>query len=233
MKWRKDITGRFPQRPHYRPEELDEECEALIARFLNERHGRIDYPIATDDLTVLIETLAADLDVYADLSAEEGEVEGVTNFFPGQQPRVRISRHLAQDPRMENRFRTTLTHELAHVRFHTFLFKAPVSGSRSSAEPHPVSNKCKRPNMLEARTTDWMEWQAGFACTAFLIPASALRQTIRKFMEENQLTVPTVALHSSHGEALLKTVIGGYQVSRDAARVRLLQKRVLVNSLVS
>ena len=133
MKWVKDKSGRFSQRPHYLPEELDEECENLIAKFLAERHGRVIYPVATDDLAVLMETLVDDLDLFADLSAETGEVEGVTDFFVERRPTVRISNRLSE-PRMSNRLRTTLTHELGHVKFHSFMFASTQSRSRFSSQ---------------------------------------------------------------------------------------------------
>ena len=114
MKWVKDKSGRFSQRPHYLLEELDEEFENLIAKFLAERQGHVIYPVATDDLAVLIETLVDDLDLYADLSGEAGEVEGITDFFIERRPTVRISNRLAE-PRMSNRLRTTLTLSLIHI----------------------------------------------------------------------------------------------------------------------
>ena len=55
VKYVPDRTGRFSQRPHYAPKELDRECENIIAGFLKERHGAAKYPVSTDDLTVLIE----------------------------------------------------------------------------------------------------------------------------------------------------------------------------------
>jgi hypothetical protein len=55
VKYVPDRTGRFSQRPHYEPKELDRECENIIAGFLKERHGAAKYPVSTDDLTVLIE----------------------------------------------------------------------------------------------------------------------------------------------------------------------------------
>src|ERR1019366_723197 len=55
VKYVPDRTGRFSQRPHYEPKELDRECENIIAGFLKERHGVAKYPVSTDDLTVLIE----------------------------------------------------------------------------------------------------------------------------------------------------------------------------------
>lgn len=230
MQWVKDRTGRFSQRPHYLPEELDAECENLVCDFLRSTHQNVRYPIKTDDLTVLLETLADDLDLYADLSQEEGEVEGVTDFFRGRRPKVRISKRLSSDPRLINRFRTTLTHELGHVKFHAFMFDGPSAGSLFPIESPELSNKCKRENMLQASQTDWMEWQAGFTCGAFLMPASVLRETIIRFMEERKAAIARFAVRSEEGESLISTVADQFHVSRDAARVRLLQKGALVGS---
>jgi hypothetical protein len=97
MKWVKDRTGRFASRPHYLPAELDEECEQLVTSFLKMRYGTASYPITTDDLTVLVESLTESLDLYADLASEDGEVEGVTDFIPHRRPKVRISKTLTID----------------------------------------------------------------------------------------------------------------------------------------
>src|SRR5437867_850881 len=68
----------------------------------------------------LIEQLAL-LDASAALSDEGVEVEGRT-YFRQPRPLVRIAARLSTDPRMHNRYRTTLTHELTHVRVHSFLW---------------------------------------------------------------------------------------------------------------
>src|ERR1700733_445894 len=149
MKWVPDKTGRFAQRPHYLPEELDAECEQVVRTFLQQKYGRIDFPIRTDDLTVLIEQ-KADLDSYADLSGEEGEVEGVTEFTPGQRPTVRISTALAV-PYLENRLRTTLTHEWGHVHLHRTMYDVETrSRSLFGDEARTVANKCKRDKIFGA-----------------------------------------------------------------------------------
>src|SRR5262245_19221242 len=106
-----DKTGRFAQRPHYKPQEMDRECENIITSFLRSRYGDVQFPVSTEDLTRLIEQDAEDLDLYADLSEFGAEVEGVTEFFPGKKPVVKIAERLSGDERMENRLRTTLTHE--------------------------------------------------------------------------------------------------------------------------
>jgi hypothetical protein len=229
MQWVKDRTGRFSQRPHYLPAELDEECENLICDFLRSKHQIVRYPISTDDLTVLLETLTDDLDLYADLSAEN-DVEGVTDFFRGRRPKVRISKRLSSDPRLANRFRTTLTHELGHVKFHAFMFDASRTGSLFPTDCSELSNKCKRENMLLASQVDWMEWQAGFCCGALLMPAAPLRNAVRHFMHERNAAIARFTVGSPEGEALINAVVSQFQVSRDAARVRLVQRRALVDS---
>ena len=78
VKYVPDRTGRFSQRPHYEPKELDRECENIIAGFLKERHGAAKYLVSTDDLTVLIERDTESLDQFADLSSYGCNVEGLT-----------------------------------------------------------------------------------------------------------------------------------------------------------
>lgn len=229
MKWVKDRSGRFAKRPHYEAEELDRECEALISDFLRKRHKTIEYPVSTDDLTILIESLVTDLDLYADLSKEEGEVEGVTDFFPGNRPKVRISQRLTNDIRLINRLRTTLTHELGHVKFHAFMFDAATSGLLFPSDASARSNKCKRDSMLDAGPTDWMEWQAGFCCGAFLMPATALSQVVSEFRHEFGST-GAIGATSMEAQYLIRACTDRFAVSRDAARVRLLQKGVLLDT---
>ena len=227
MKWVKDRTGRFSSRPHYLPEELDVECEKLITDFLTQRQGRVEYPVSTDELTILLETLTEDLDLYADLKDEIGDVEGVTDFFPRRRPRVKISRHLTLDPRMSNRLRTTLTHELGHVRFHAFMYDGAVSGTLIAPPDGMVSRKCKRDNILRAAQSDWMEWQAGFACGAILMPATALRATVKRYLEDHRITLGRFEMKSPEAQSLITTVSNSFEVSREAGCVRLLQHGVL------
>jgi hypothetical protein len=99
MKWIRDATGRFRQRPFYSDEELDAECEIFAASLLRSRHGALQFPLSTDDLTVLIEREVDELELYADLSREGSAVEGVTEFRAARKPRVLISKHLSKTER--------------------------------------------------------------------------------------------------------------------------------------
>ena len=84
VRWVKDRTGRFSERPHYEPKELDRECENIVSSFLRNLHGGVEFPIVTDDLTKLIEEHADSLDQWADLSVYGDDVEGL-HGFPNQQ----------------------------------------------------------------------------------------------------------------------------------------------------
>ena len=156
MRWLRDPSGRVPERPHYDLAEIDGECESRVASFLRHRHGGVRYPLSTNDLTILLEQETSDLDLYADLAAEgtgslsgNRAIEGVTEFVPGDKPRVRIARHLSEDPAREHRLRTTLAHELGHVWFHAFLWAGPPAGVIN-----PAQNASRRSTDLGLRTSD-------------------------------------------------------------------------------
>src|SRR5690606_25379177 len=103
VRWFSDDKGRFPRRPFYEPLEIDQECERLLADFRRDVGLAQDVFIETDDITRLIERHASNLDVYADLSADGPDVEGVTLFAAQRQPAVEISERLSDDDRRSNR----------------------------------------------------------------------------------------------------------------------------------
>ncbi|MBF0423533.1 MAG: ImmA/IrrE family metallo-endopeptidase [Magnetococcales bacterium] len=223
----RDNTGRFGQRPHYALDELDRECEALILSFLRRHHGDEHFPVATDDLHVLIEEFAEDLDAYADLSDYGDDVEGVTAFFPDRRPSVSISEKLANDPRRENRLRTTLTHEFGHVYFHRHLWDEKFFAGRLFGPTAPENKTiCKRDTILGAGQYDWMEWQAGYVSGAMLMPVRPVRRLVGDYREEHEL-LSSIQVHSEHAREILQQVMERFAVSEDAARVRLLKLNAL------
>jgi IrrE N-terminal-like domain len=117
--------------------------------------------------------------------------EGVTEFAPRRKPRVRIAAELAYDERRENRYRTTLTHEYGHVHFHSYLFEMdPRSKDLFQSVVAGGVQVCKRESILDARSNDWMEWQAGYICGALLMPISLLRAIVATFQEERGVFGP-------------------------------------------
>ena len=218
----KDKTGRFAERPHYSEDELDTECEQIISGFLRELHGAVNYPVTTDDLTKLIESRAADLDLFADLSGLGEDVEGLTEFRPGEKPRVRISRLLSEDPRRENRFRTTLTHEFGHVHFHNYLWDSSARQSNlfATGQHSGQPMTCKRETIVGANKNDWMEWQAAYACGAILMPVTAVKQLVADIFQNHGLYA-AVTPDSVHGRKLIAAMVEAFQISEEAASVRL------------
>ncbi|MCA9467642.1 MAG: ImmA/IrrE family metallo-endopeptidase [Nitrospira sp.] len=227
VKFVPDKTGRFSQRPHYKPEDLDWECENIINGFLKDIYGVPKFPVSTSDLTRLVERDADDLDLYADLSEFGPDVEGLTEFFPGRKPKVKISSSLAEDERRENRLRTTLTHEYGHVHFHAYLWEIE-SPRRNLFERIPSGNRqiCKRDTILDAAQTDWMEWQAGYVCGALLMPVTPVRRLVGDYQESHDL-YGIIGINDLHGRKLIEAVQSEFQVSVDAARVRLIKLGIL------
>ncbi len=230
MRWVKDRSGRFAERPHYDPEELDVACEEIISGFLRRHHGDVHFPVATDDLTRLIEESAEDLDSHADLTDEGPDVEGVTEFLPGRRPRVRISKEISGRPEFENRLRTTMTHEFGHVHFHNFMFQMGVSDSLFSVTPVHANAKCNRTTIMGASQQDWMEWQAGYVCGAILMPRHPLQEVVRDYRAAGGLGLGVLDIGSSEGEALIREVAQRFAVSREAAKVRLLKLSLLAEA---
>ena len=127
----RDITGRFHQRPHYEPREIDIECTTIICDFLRNLYGQACFPVSTNDLTKLVEKYSSSFDQYADLSQYGLDVYGLTEFFPKGRPKVSVSSRLSDSSIYENRFRTTMTHELFHAIFHDYLYKMGRKGVAS------------------------------------------------------------------------------------------------------
>jgi hypothetical protein len=152
MHWSSDRTGRFVKRPSYDPEELEHFCEHLLTTFLRSRHGHVAFPVATADLTVLVEYLGGTLEW-----CEARRLSGSTQFLPGHRPLVRIARPLAARPRDEHRVRTLLAHACGHVWLHR-----PVAAARSGWGPlvpggGPVTYRCRPETILGAPASDWAE----------------------------------------------------------------------------
>jgi Zn-dependent peptidase ImmA (M78 family) len=225
MIWVTDKTGRFPQRPHYKPEELDFECQELVCGLLKYKYGTVKFPLSTDDLTVLIERDTSNLDLYADLSQDGADIEGATDFYENKDPVVLIKKELSEEPWQEHRLRTTLSHEYGHVKLHAFLWGT----YRPKLIPSPGWEKgprCKRSTILTSAKKDWLEWQASYASGALLIPKTYLRQIAGDFLKE-QGCYGSVMTGSSDAAVLIQRVADCFDVSRDAAKVRLSQQGYL------
>ena len=226
-RWIKDPTGRFPERPFYRQEDLDTLSERWVVGLLFEKYGKADFPVSTEDLTVMVECDTSDFDQYADLSEEGEGVQGVTFFYPDRKPVVKISQELSNSISGEHRLRTTLTHELAHVKLHASLW--PFDQLRLFPdEQESLGPRCKTPGETKGYRGDWMEWQAGYASGAVLMPITQLGRLVQATLQAWG-TFRSVPTESSMATELITRVAGAFGVSRDAAKVRLAQLDYLMD----
>ena len=178
-------------------------------------------PLTTDLLTVMLEEYAERLDLYADMDAN---VEGLTTISATTRPFVRINRYLSMVPARTNRFRSTLAHELYHLVYH-----APYYQEKS--RQGDLFNKaaaeivCLRGTILGAKKVDWREWQAAYGAGALLMPRIALQQVIREQSDIYEL--PPYMEESQAADAVIVLIATCFEVSREAAAVRLWQKGFL------
>lgn len=217
-----DNTGRFPSRPYYDKDELDRLCEQTIEAFMQERYDGLILPVPTDALTKLIERDAQDLDTYADLATAGTGVDGLTRFYPGRKPKVRVSKELSVHRRHEHRLRTTLSHEYGHIMLHRGLYEGKVHAPEMLEDlARRTSPVCKRDNMVDSPGRDWMEWQAGHCCGALLMPISRLNRVVSEYFERHGVYAGSVRQNTPLAGELLYTISKNFFVSRAAARVRL------------
>ena len=85
---------------------------------------------------------------------------------------------------------------------------------------------------MHGGSADWMEWQAGFACGALLMPQTELVRVVKAFREAEDLKYADIGVDTDAGKRLIQRVMDEFQVSQDAARVRLEQRKAIVRNPV-
>lgn len=227
MHWISDDTFRFPRRPYYRLEEMDQMIGRKLRAFMKKRHQRVLYPISTEEYTVFLETLVDDLDFFHDFPEELQDVEGETEFFPGKKPRVKIARRLSEDDHCENRVRFTLAHETAHVMLHARLYDR-FAGAAGHAD---TASECFcRQASVPLNASDWMEIQAGYGASALLIPMRAMLHRFRAFQDRHKLS-GAFPLGSSEAGDFTQLVAEEFRTSITCAELRLVKAGLLFKAL--
>ena len=129
--------------------------------------------------------------------------------------------------------RTTLTHEYGHVKFHGYLWETePPQKDLLRSNPNANKQVCKRDDILNASQYDWMEWQAGYVCGAILMPVTRVRRVVVAYQEQHNI-FGSVSPSDSHGLALVDEIKAAFEVSGDAARVRLTKLGILADGAPS
>lgn len=179
--------------------------------------------------------LRVGLDQHADLAPD---VLGLTEFFPGKPPHVAINKDLTGSAIDEDgsplglrgRWRATLAHEASHVVIHRPLFElTPEQGSLFGHSHGPAQEgqrlmRCQKRSVLYRGTTsDWREIQANQGMAALLMPRSVFLEVTRPLLRDSR----PPSLGSVEAKALIGEVASRFEVSRQAAEIRLATLGVL------
>jgi Zn-dependent peptidase ImmA (M78 family) len=89
--------------------------------------------------------------------------------------------------------------------------------------------RCKSTNIIGAPEKDWMEWQAGYAAGALLMPVSALKKNAEGVLKGwgGEEILPD----SQQGSELVANIATAFDVSIDAASARLKQMGILAGTM--
>jgi IrrE N-terminal-like domain len=209
---------RQPRPQYFTREQLDELCENIIFSFCMKRYGQELTPIPTEALLQLLDQHVQHVDQLAELP--EG-VNGVTLYYWDRKPDVQIDSRLTRQHWRETRRRSTITHECSHAIQHAPLWREL---GPEIPEEGPVAQSCRCEYMDDEqdRWDDWMEWQARHMSGALLMPKSRVVRLAEKLARDNMLNLP-LQEGSPPSLYLIEHVVIAFQVSRDAARVRLRQ----------
>ena len=196
----------------------------------------IDAPVV--DVEAFVEQhLGAQFDQYASLPAD---VLGQTDFRVGAPPLVMVNADLTgaaidddESPLgLKGRWRATVAHEACHVLFHRCLFNLnPQQGSlfgeeEESQEPAQRLQRCLKRDVVHGRMgSDWREVQANMGMAALLMPKSLFALACQK--ELSQIGSERVLEDTPQADALAARLARAFQVSRQAAMIRLKTLEVL------
>lgn len=218
----------------------DAEIERRALRCL-EAAGQPSGPEPVVDIEFVIEEqLRTRLDQYAALPPE---VLGVTDFVSGERPLVRVNAELSRRARdiespahsTVGRWRATLAHEAGHIILHAVLFDVPASQAglfdadgTEVAAPAPV--RCLERSIAGRGPSDWREVQANRCMAALLMPRPLFSRHAQAAAAAEGLAVPTPVDSPAAGR-LVSRLAEQFQVSREAARIRLVTCQILSDNL--
>jgi len=219
MKWISDPTRRFARRPLYDRDEMEYVCQDLVERYFRDRNLQVAYPLSTETLELIVESLTCDYDSACDLLFLGEDVEGATEFSLRARPKVFVSDQLLA-PNMNKRRRMTIAHELGHVHLHDVLYKFESTLELFSETKEGVPAICKRESIQ--RSGDWMEWQAGYAGGAILMPRHHTKRRVEALAQAGMTKIPSIT-NSPESRVMIADVASYFEISEEASRIRLLQ----------
>jgi hypothetical protein len=188
------------------------------------------------DIERFIQELGVRMDQHARL---QSSILGMTEFFANGPPRISVNRDLtgAMDDDqtalgIRGRWRATVAHEGAHVLLHRALFEvdqnqAKLFNLEERREPERLMRCLKRNVLFRGTVSDWREVQANKAMAALLMPQTVFRATAANAIERLALDSADLVAGSKVAGILATTMSEAFEVSRQAAGIRLQTLQIL------
>lgn len=148
------------------------------------------------------------------------DVDAVTIFSSTATPEIVLSQELRPSG-MRLRRRMTIAHELGHVVLHQPLYRGNAAQLSLLGDSQKVPAYCH--NAMAVAAVDWVEWQANFFAGALLAPKRLILGVVQQLFGGERC--PTDGTNDAI-RAIVE-VAERFDISRDAARVRLAQVGVV------
>lgn len=177
--------------------------------------------------------LCARLDRSADLPED---VLGVTHFLPGSKLHVEINRDLSDsalddeyaDVGEVGRFRATVAHEAAHILLHRTLYELDDMDRGLFPRESEITDQKRHRCLKRSGLSDWREVQANKGMAALLMPRPVFGPVARSVLATLGDPTATLTATSPDLAAIVLDLAQRFQVSRQAARIRLETLGILV-----
>lgn len=199
------------------PKRIELQAQRLILEHLRERRKDTElFPVTAEDLVALVEGHAEDLNVYDDIRHFGPGVEGVTFFSVGMRPTVHVSPDLSQASN-QNRYKSTLAHELGHVVLHDPMFQRRRADGLFGPYQQAFSVSFRDGAIGDAQT-DFYEKQAWHFCRCLLMPPS---EVLRHVTAAHGGGLSEIWRESELGQQIIRSSARTFGVSESLARVHL------------
>jgi hypothetical protein len=136
-----------------------------------------------------------------------------------QKPAVSMTQKLSSQRKTISRLRQKLNTEQANEYSNTKTYILTLVASRKTFG-------CLQGHIIQAPESDWMEWQASYVCGAILLPLSVIRSLARESTYAWD-SINSIQADSVHAHELLDHVAHTFDVSTDAAQIRLQKLGIL------
>jgi hypothetical protein len=195
-------------KPEFVPlKRIEREAQRLILDHLRKRREESDlFPVTAEDLVAL----------YDDISHLGAGVEGVTFFSVGVRPTVQISPELSQATN-QNRYKSTLAHELGHVVLHDPMFQLRRADGLFGSLQQAFSVSF-RDGAVSDSQADLYESQAWHFCRCLLMPPSEVFQLVTKALGDE---LSEIWRESELGQQIISSSARTFGVSEALARIHL------------